>query len=92
MVNGAMELEGEGNVYSSFDKGIMRLTGAITKLLTQGDRTVEAPAFLTPSNIKFDEYPLVSKKFGIFCRQCGAILKNRGTYMSHSRRCTGKHN
>lgn len=46
----------------------------------------ELPTCLIPRNIDYDDRPLYSK-YGIMCRRCGTMIKNKLVFDEHYRKC-----
>jgi hypothetical protein len=64
-----------------------KLDDKITEVLNKNIiNNYQIPEYLEPKNILFDTKPLYSK-YGIMCRKCGVIIKNKLTFHEHFKKC-----
>lgn len=80
-------------VLEELERNISRLNTAIDGLFASTPRheiTPVALPILRPSEVTIHDYVLYSKKYGVYCRECGIILKNQITYYSHRKRCPAR--
>jgi hypothetical protein len=66
------------------------MCGINTKIIKLLNKNIiecdELPNCLVPRNINYDERPLYSK-YGIMCRRCGIMIKNKLVFDDHYRKC-----